>query len=316
MKFNLCQKVNALLSKELAHIKEQLKNVKVDDSDPQLVVSLVKDIKKELSKLDDQIKGRENKIEFELARKIKIDPFNREDLFELYSTISKEELIRVLNKLIRKGKLFTVGRDLYTFQSNRKEPIIHLSNDIEKIKRILDENGMIYTITGFDILKEYVNLIPKRMIHLIYVAKGSGEHAKEVIGKKANRICILNPSKTDIRNMFDHYNEDIVLLREVGESSMEYHNQGVASLEKAIIDLYFETTRKRIPFSNSELTNILKNIFTGTKIEYTRLLRIAGRRNVLAEIVRILGELGIKIPNRELEDVANENADKIIRMLR
>lgn len=308
--------MNILLSKELENIKEKLKNVSVDESDPEIVIRLVKDIKKELNKLNGQVKGKESKIESELIRKIKKDPFIREDLFNLFSNVSKEEIIKLLNKLIRRGKIFTVGRNLYTLQSTGKEPVIHLSEEMEKIRKILNDNGINYIITGLDILKEYVNLIPKRMIHLIYVVKGSGEVAKNIIEKKTNRMCILNPSRKEIRNIFAHYGDDIVVLREVGESSIEYHNQGIASLEKAIVDLYFETTRKRIPFSNPELINILKNIFVGTKIEYTKLLRAATRRNMKTEFVLILKQLDIQLPIENIKsDYDESKVEKILNLL-
>lgn len=309
--------MNILLSKELENIKEKLKNVNMDESDPEIVIRLLKDIKKELAKLNSQVKGKKSKLESELIRRIKKDPFTRDDVFNLFSNVSKEEIIKLLNKLIRRGKIFTVGRNLYTFQSAGKEPVIHLSEEMEKIRKILNDNGINYIITGLDILKEYVNLIPKRMIHLIYVVKGSGELAKNIIEKKTNRMCILNPIRKEIRNIFMHYGDDSIVLREVGESSIEYHNQGIASLEKAIVDLYFETTRKRIPFSNTELINILKNIFVGTKIEYTKLLRAATRRNMKAEFVLILKQLDIQLPIENIKNDYDESkVEKILNLLR
>jgi hypothetical protein len=311
------KKVNTLLSKDLENIKEKLKNVNMDESDPEIVIRLVKDIKKELFKLNSQVKGKESKLESELVKRMMKDPFTREDIFNIFSNISKEEIIKLLNKLIRKEKIFTVGRNLYTLQSIGKEPVIHLSEEVEKIRKILNDNSINYIITGLDILKEYVNLIPKRMIHLIYVVKGSGELAKNIIEKKTNRICVLNPIRTEIRNIFSHYGDDIIVLREVGESSIEYHNQGIASLEKAIVDLYFETTRKRIPFSNPELVNILKNIFLGTKIEYTKLIRAATRRNMNAEFVLILKQLDIQLPIDSIQsDYDESKIEKILNLFR
>ncbi len=307
---------NTLLSKELEHIREKLKNARVDESDPETLARLVKDIKKQLSKLDSQIKGKESRIESELMRRINKGPFTRDDLFNLFPNISREEIIRQLNKLIRKEKIFAVGRNLYTTQMLGKEPSVHLSEDMEKIRKILNENGINYIITGLDILKEYVNLIPKRMIHLIYVVKGSGELAKDIIEKKTNRRCILNPTAKEIRNVFVHYGDDIIVLREVGESSIEYHNQGIASHEKAIVDIYFETTRKRIPFSNPELMNILKNIFAGTRIEYTRLLRAAARRNIKAELILILKQLGIHLPVENVTGYDELKVEKMLNLIR
>ena len=150
------------------------------------------------------------------------------------------------------------------------------------------------------------------MIHLIYVVKGSGESAKDLIEKKLMKLSILDPSRKEIRSLFSHYNEDIIIIREVGETSIEYHTEGIAKIEKAIVDLYFETTRKRIPFEFSELAHILRNTLPRIKMNYTRLLRAASRRNVRSEFIIILDALEIRLAHKNI--TTNEFVKKVIRL--
>jgi len=245
----------------------------------------------------------------------KKDYFTREDLYQLFPKNSKNEIIKIVNKLIRQDKINRIGWGIYSFQSSSAKAIVKLSPEIEEIQKSLLDKGVNFLITGLDILQEYVNLIPKRVPHLIYIAKGSGEYVKDILEIK-NRMCVLNPNRKEVRNLFVHYGADIIIIREVGETSIEYHKKGIASIEKAIVDLYFETTRKRIPFEISELANILQNILRKTKIDYTRLLRAASRRNMQSEFIRILKELQINIPLKDIEDEETLKVEKVINFFR
>lgn len=306
------------LETNLQKLNDELKRIIPETNNPELALAAIKKIKRELNKLAAQLKNRENKFELKLIAALKDakkDSFTRGGLYSLFPENSKEEIIKTLNKLIRQGRINRIGWGIYSFQSSSIEAIIKLSPEIEEIQKSLLDKGINFLITGLDILQEYVNLIPKRIPHLIYVARGSGEYVKDILEKK-NKMCILNPKRKEVRNLFSHYGDDIVIIREVGETSIEYHKEGIASIEKAIVDLYFETTRKRIPFEISELANILQNILRKTKIDYTRLLRAASRRNMQSEFIMILKELQINIPLKEIENEKMPKVEKVIKFFR
>ena len=303
------------LENNLERMNDELKRVIPETNNPELALAIIKQIKKELRNISNHIKSQESKFELKflnILKESKKDSFTREDLYYLFPNNSKEEIIKILNKLIRQGKINRIGWSIYSFQTSSIQPIVRLSPEIEDIQRILLDKGINFLITGLDILLEYVNLIPKRISHLIYVAKGSGEYVKDTLDRK-NKMSILNPKKKEVRNLFSHYGDDIIIIREVGETAIEYHKEGIASIEKAIVDLYFETTRKRIPFEISELANILQNVLRKTKIDYTRLLRAASRRNMQSEFIRILRELQINIP---LKDIGEEDIPKVEKILK
>ena len=306
------------LETNLKKLNDELKRIIPETNNPELALAAIKQIKRDLNKLAAQLKNQENKFEFNLLatlKNAKKDSFTREDLYYLFPENPKKEIIKILNKLIRQNRIDRIGWSLYSLQSPSIEAIVKLSPEIEEIQKTLLDKGISFLITGLDILQEYVNLIPKRIPHLIYVARGSGEYVKDILDKK-DKMAILNPKKKEVRNLFSHYGDRFIILREVGETSIEYHKGGIAAIEKAIVDLYFETTRKRIPFEISELAYILQNILRKTKIDYTRLLRAASRRNMQSEFIHILKELQINIPLKEIEDEEMPRAEKVMKFFR
>ncbi len=306
-------------AKELENIKNKLKELKPEDLIKDNSILLIHDIKKEVARLLKNAKLKEHKIEEKMSRDIIHSlegTFTKEDIINRFKDYPEHEVTKTLRKLVREKKIDKIGWSLYSTHTNEYEPIVRLSDEIEGVRHIFNENGIVFLITGLDILQEYVNLIPKRILHLIYVVKGSGESAKELVEKRLMKISILNPSRKEVRNLFSHYTEDIIIIREVGESSIEYHKEGVALIEKAIVDLYFETTRKRIPFEFSELAHILRNTLPRVKIDYTRLLRAASRRNIQSEFIRILNALEVRLPHEKIEEATNDKVEKVIRMLR
>ena len=309
-----------MAKKDLENIREKLREMKSEDLVKGDSIKLIKDIKKEITRILKDARKKELRTKDNIEKDVLIHfkkPFTKEDLFQRYvSEYSKEEVIKALRKLIREKNLELIRRDLYSAQIKNPEPTIRLSLEIETIREILDSNGISFLITGLDVLQEYVNLIPKRVLHLVYVVRGSGEFAKDLIQKRFIKKCILNPSRKEIRDIFSDSVENIIIIREVGESAIEYHNKGIAMIEKAIVDLYFETTRRRIPFEVSELASILKNTLLRLKIDYRRLLRAASRRNIQSEFIRIFEALGLHIPYEKIKKSSNDEAEKVIRMLR
>ncbi len=306
-------------AKELENIKNKLKELKPEDLIKDNSILLIRDIKKEVVRLLKNAKLKEHKIEEKIGRDIIHSfkgTFTKEDIINRFKDYPVHEITKALRKLVKGKKIDKIGWSLYSTHTNEYEPIVRLSDEIEEVRHIFNENGIVFLITGLDILQEYVNLIPKRILHLIYVVKGSGESAKELVEKRFMRMSILNPSRKEVRNLFSHYAEDIIIIREVGESSIEYHKEGIALIEKAIVDLYFETTRKRIPFEFSELAYILRNTLPKVKVDYTRLLRAASRRNIQSEFIRILNALEVRLPHEKIEEATNDKVEKIIRMLR
>src|SRR3990167_6737925 len=204
-------------TKELENIKNKLKELRPEDLMKDNSILLLHDIKKEVARLLKNAKLEEHNIEEKMSRDIIHSlkgTFTKEDIINRFKDYPEHEITKALRKLVKGKKIDKVGWSLYSTHTNEYGPIVRLSDEIEEVRHIFNENGIVFLITGLDILQEYVNLIPKRILHLIYVVKGSGESAKELVEKRLGKISILNPSRKEVRNLFTHYSEDIIIIRE------------------------------------------------------------------------------------------------------
>ena len=307
-----------MLMENLNEIKRRLKNVKPETINSEALRTSLIEIKRELRRLDSYLRKAESLTEADFLSRIRKsgnDPFTLEDV-ETVTHKPKKEAYIILNKLIRNGMIDRIGRNFFTFGKHGEWAVVTLSEMIRGIKEILTESGISFQITGPDIVQGYVNLIPKRLIHLIYVAKGSGEWAKMEIESKKTIFCLLNPSKKEVKALFSKFEDDLVVIREVGDTSLGYSKEGVAQVEKALVDLYFETTRKKIPFDVSELANILSNILTKTRIDVIRILRMARRRNIEGEFGSILKKLGLPLRREVKLEKERDMLTTVLNLLR
>lgn len=82
-------------------------------------------------------------------------------------------------------------------------------------------------------------------------------------------------------------------------------------MERALVDTYFESTRRRIPFSEMEVGRIMANAFRAERIDIARLLSLAGRRGVKGEIQSIVKVL---VPDVPLSDgVTNDKVEQVLK---
>lgn len=303
---------------DLNEIKHRLKSVKPEKINSKALRTFLIETKRELKRLDSYLRKVESQAEADFLSRIKKskkDPFTLEEVVAVTEE-SKEKAYVILNKLIRSGRIDRIGRNFFTFGKHGEEAVVTLSGMILDIKEILIEGGISFQITGPDIVQGYVNLIPKRLIHLVYVAKGSGEWAKKELESRKTIFCLLNPSKKEVKSLFSRFEDDLVVIREVGDTSLGYSRGGIARVEKALVDLYFEATRRRIPFDISELANILSNILTRTKIDIIRILRMARRRNIEGEFGQILKKLELPLPREIKIEKERDSLTTVLNLLR
>jgi hypothetical protein len=244
--------------------------------------------------------------------------FTAEDAVKLLSKekgFSAGTTYRLIHDLVGKGKLAKLGRGFYRFPRKIKISLsdtVKLSeststmlvHDVDEIaKRALLAKGIKFMITGPSLLYTFVHHFPRKMIHLIYVTKGGGENAMEAL-KEADLRCLLRPSRDEINLALNEFPErDLFVIRE--SLDIEGETNGIALLERALVDTYFETTRRRIPLSPEEFGRMTSNVFATRKVSISRLLLLAGRRGIRAEIRTILERLlpGLDLPGAHVRNV-------------
>ena len=201
---------------------------------------------------------------------------------------------RLLKEFSNSGKLIKVGYGIYRAGTAREVWLLSpsLPPNMEKARELLLDRGVEFMITGPSVLVPYIHLLPRRLIHLIYTIKGAGEYIVEILREEFPGL--VNP-KEEAVNVALHFTEkDLVVVREF--STLYGGEEGVASLEKALVDLYFESTRHRIPFPVDETGRILFSALRNAPIDIAKLNNLATRRGIDGEWRAILKAAGFEVP--------------------
>lgn len=207
---------------------------------------------------------------------------------------------RILHDLTKDGKLERLGRGLFRIPEKKvvtmTEPISTsdvivklILGPLKKVRDLFEARGVEYMITGPSVLMRYHHYVPRRLLHLIYVIKGAGESA-ELYLKEEEFRSFLEPTRDQLELALDNFTErDLFIIREFSE--LDGNMGGIASVEKAVIDSYFESTRNYIPFPTDEVGRIIERVFANERINISNLLWLASRRGIRSEIIWLLRHL-------------------------
>jgi len=217
---------------------------------------------------------------------------------------SKGTVYRFLHDLCKRGLVERLGRGIYRVHKiiEVKDRIV-LSDRVSvelvpgpltRIKELLRSKGIEFMITGPSLLYRYFHHLPRRFIHLIYVVKGAGELAVTSLREEGFR-ALFNPYRNEVSFALEIFSEkDIFVVREFSE--LLGNIDGNACLERALVDLYFETTRKKIPFPEEEAARIFLNVLRIEPINLSRLFFFASRRGIKEEMKAIVKFIEPEIP--------------------
>ena len=71
--------------------------------------------------------------------------------------------------------------------------------------------------------------------------------------------------------------------------NFDYENEGIATIEKAFVDLYFSITRNGYPLSLQELVRIYQNLIRLGNIDKKKMISVSAKRNLQSDI-RLIAE--------------------------
>jgi len=237
------------------------------------------------------------------------------DLLELELGYKPGTTYRLLKDLADSGKLMRVGYGAYRAGELREGWSISPSipSSMEKARELLLERGVEFMITGPSVLVKYMHLLPRRMIHLIYTLKGAGEHVADVLG--AEFEVLVNPTEEEVNVALNIAEKDLVVVREF--SNLYGGREGVATIERALVDLYFESTRRRIPFPTDEAGRIILSALRNAKIDFSKLNKSASRRGVDGELRAIIKMAGVDVPHNMTRNFkTNRYVELVVSALR
>ena len=229
---------------------------------------------------------------------------------------------RLIHDFIENGNLVKLGRGLYRIPRESTVSLsesTRLSHDIPSVsipdvdeiaRRALLERGIPFMITGPSLLYPFAHHFPRKMIHLVYVVNGGGDNAIEALKEKGLR-SLLKPSRDETNLALTEFPEaDLFIVRESLDITGAV--DGAATLERALVDTYFETTRRRIPLAAEEFGRMASNAFATKPMSISHLLMLAGRRGVRPELRTVIEKL---IPDLELPGahVNNKKVESVLK---
>lgn len=229
--------------------------------------------------------------------------------------LSKRSVSLILSELVEEGLIVRTGRGTYAF-SKKPTPLVSLETlpeDSRKLYRALESKGLEFALSCLDILADYTHLILRRYPHFCWVRTGSEDWAMEVI-EESGFAPLRDPNRDQLNTALDltQANE----LTVIRKTTIFYAAEaGLASIERALVDLYYEVTRERYPLDAAELVRIYYNALSSVSMEYPKMLRYASLRRFRSEIEWVLWKFKDRIDIPENYIKKPKSSNKFIRRL-
>jgi DNA-binding transcriptional ArsR family regulator len=229
--------------------------------------------------------------------------------------LSKRSVSLILSELVEEGLIVRTGRGTYAF-FEKPTPLVSLETLPEGSKKIylaLEARGVQFALSCLDILADYTHLILRRYPHFCWVQTGSEDWAMEVI-EESGFTPLRDPNRDQLNTALDLTRTDKLTV--IRKTTIFYAvDNGLASVERALVDLHYEVTRERYPLDATELMRIYYNALTTVSLEYPKMLRYAGLRRFRSEIEWVLWKFKdrIDIPATYIKKPQSPN--KFIRRL-
>jgi hypothetical protein len=210
-----------------------------------------------------------------------------------------------LHKLTQGGYISRTGQGLYSFQNRGAESIQPiLSTLASRILNVLGETGHDFFISGLDILTVFMDHVPETYPVLLFARKSDAEEVADILSM--NKIDVV-----PYTNIKDY--SAIRRMSSVGELALliptqefAYAANGLATFEKAFVDLYYEVSRRDYPLSIQELVRIYLNMRRRMSLNTNRMVKIASRRNIQQDIRYIVESNSITNTSREFTQILNK----------
>ena len=185
--------------------------------------------------------------------------FYVDEVKKIFPEMKKSSLYWNMSKLVEGGYLRRIRNGVYAFNEWKGKKNISLLGSAEKIRDILDETGFDYYISGLDILHKYMQHVPEQYPNIVFVRKESKTEITEVLNE--NDYKVIEPvNLKDIyeNNVYAGIEESAVLLYQT--ENFDDSENGLATIEKAFVDLYYAVTRNEYPLALQELVRIYENL--------------------------------------------------------
>lgn len=219
-------------------------------------------------------------------------PFRRHNLMQFLgaNNVSEASAHVLLKRLVEQGKLVKAGYGLYSLPEKEKQSFIYKPSEEELT--IAEQIKKKFPFASFcvwkpSILVPYMRHIPALGMMFVDVERVAMESVFNFLqGNAPTTSILLNPTAQECERYIT--TEKLLIVRAlVNEAPITMVNDiPVPTLEKILVDASGD---KEMNFAQgSELHTIFENAFSMHKVNRSRLLRYAARRNRKDNILKII----------------------------
>jgi len=209
--------------------------------------------------------------------------FYVDEVQKIFPEMKKSSLYWNMSKLVEEGYLKRIRNGVYAFNEWKGKKSISLLGSAERIRDVLDETGFDYYISGLDILHKYMQHVPEQYPSIIFIRRDTKAEISEVLNE--NRYKVIEPTNLRniyLNNVYAGIEDETVLLYQT-ENFVDSKN-GLATIEKAFVDLYYAVTRNEYPLALQELVRIYKNLVRLGNIDKKMVISVAAKRSIQYDI--------------------------------
>lgn len=209
--------------------------------------------------------------------------FYIDEVQKIFPEMKKSSLYWNMSKLVDDGYLHRIRNGVYAFNEWKGKKNISLLGPAEKIRDVLDETGFDYYISGLDILHKYMQHVPEQYPNIVFTRKEAKAEISEVLNE--NNYKVIEPINLKYfyeNNVYAGITESVVLLYQT--KNFDDCENGLASIEKAFVDLYYAVTRNEYPLALQELVRIYENLVRLGNIDKKKMISVAAKRSIQYDI--------------------------------
>jgi hypothetical protein len=207
-----------------------------------------------------------------------------------------------LHKLTQGGYISRTGQGLYSFQNRGTESIQPiLSTLASRILNVLGETGHDFFISGLDILTVFMDHVPETYPVLLFVGKSDADEVADILSR--NKIDVIPNNNIKAYSAIRRMSSVGELALLIPTQEFAYAANGLATFEKAFVDLYYEVSRRDYPLSIQELVRIYLNMRRRMSLNTNRMVKIASRRNIQQDIRYIVESNSITNTSKEFVQI-------------
>lgn len=209
--------------------------------------------------------------------------FYVDEVQKIFPEMKKSSLYWNLSKLVEEGYLRRIRNGVYAFNEWKGKKSISLLGSAEKIRDVLDETGFDYYISGLDILHKYMQHVPEQYPNIVFIRKESKAEISEILSKSKYKVIEpVNLKDIFENNVYAGIEELSVLLYQT--ENFDDSENGLATIEKAFVDLYYAVTRNDYPLALQELVRIYENLVRLGNIDKKIMISVAAKRSIHYDI--------------------------------